>query len=69
MSDIEREQSQKEEAESALAEARETLAALPTEDPEANDELEAEAKQKDKHDADEVQAAEENPEQEYAAEY
>lgn len=46
MSDIEREQSQKEEAESALAEARETLAALPTEDPEANEELEAEAKQK-----------------------
>ncbi len=46
MSDIEREQSQKEEAESALAEARETLAALPTEDPEANEELEADAKQK-----------------------
>lgn len=46
MSDIEREQSQKEEAESALAEARETLAALPTEDPQANEALEAEAKQK-----------------------
>lgn len=46
MSDIEREQSQKEEAESALAEARETLASLPTEDPQANEALEAEAKQK-----------------------
>lgn len=46
MSDIEREQSQKEEAESALAEARDTLASLPTEDPQANEALEAEAEQK-----------------------
>ncbi|WP_018146611.1 chromosome segregation protein SMC [Henriciella marina] len=43
MSDIEREQAQKEEAEGALAEARESLAALPTEDPQANEALEAEA--------------------------
>ena len=45
MSDIEREQAQKDEAEGALAEAHESLAALPTEDPQANEALEAEAKQ------------------------
>lgn len=44
MEDIEREQSQKEEAEHALAEARDNLAALPTEDPKANEALEAKAK-------------------------
>lgn len=43
MSDIEREQAQKEEAEGALAEARESLASLPTEDPQANEALEANA--------------------------
>jgi chromosome segregation protein len=57
MSDIEREQSQKEEAENALAEARETLAALPTEDPEANEELEADAKQKLEQARTELEAA------------
>lgn len=44
MEDIEREQSQKEEAEHALAEARDNLAALPTEAPKANEALEAKAK-------------------------
>ncbi|WP_300376446.1 chromosome segregation protein SMC [Henriciella sp.] len=41
--DIEREHAQKEEAEQALAEARDNLAALPTEDPQANEELERKA--------------------------
>ncbi|MEE2878825.1 MAG: chromosome segregation protein SMC [Pseudomonadota bacterium] len=44
MDDIEREQAQKEEAEQALEEAKDNLAALPTEDPKANEELEAKAK-------------------------
>ncbi|WP_084417923.1 chromosome segregation protein SMC [Henriciella litoralis] len=44
MEDIAREQAQKEEAEATLAEARDNLAALPTENPEANAELEAQAK-------------------------
>ena len=44
MSDIEREQAQKEEAEIALEEAKDNLASLPTEDPKANETLEAEAR-------------------------
>ncbi|MEQ9314512.1 MAG: chromosome segregation protein SMC [Henriciella sp.] len=44
MDDIEREQHQKEEAEQALAEAKDNLAALPTENPKANAELETKAK-------------------------
>ena len=44
MDDIEREQAQKAEAEQALAEAKDNLAALPTEDPQANEALEAKAK-------------------------
>lgn len=44
MDDIEREQAQKEEAEGALEEARDNLASLPTDDPQANETLEAEAR-------------------------
>ena len=44
MDDIEREQAQTEEAEQALAEAKDNLAALPTEDPKANEALEEKAK-------------------------
>ncbi|MGB3626077.1 MAG: chromosome segregation protein SMC [Henriciella sp.] len=44
MDDIEREQHQKEEAEQALDEAKDNLAALPTDDPQANAELETKAK-------------------------
>lgn len=44
MDDIEREQAQKDEAAQALEEAKDNLAALPTEDPKANEALEAKAK-------------------------
>ncbi|WP_084395694.1 chromosome segregation protein SMC [Henriciella aquimarina] len=44
MDDIQREQAQKDEAEQALEEAKDNLAALPTEDPQANEELEQKAK-------------------------
>ncbi|WP_300395680.1 chromosome segregation protein SMC [Henriciella sp.] len=44
MDDIEREQAQKDESEQALEEAKDNLAALPTEDPKANEELETKAK-------------------------
>ncbi|RIJ13899.1 chromosome segregation protein SMC [Henriciella mobilis] len=44
MDDIQREQAQKDEAAQALEEAKDNLAALPTEDPKANEELEAKAK-------------------------
>ncbi len=44
MDDIAREQAQSEEAEHALADAKDNLAALPTDDPKANEALEAKAK-------------------------
>ena len=57
MADIEREQAQKEEAETALEEARDNLASLPTEDPKANETLESEAKTKLEQARTDLQAA------------